>query len=143
MSGSEFFRPLKRTAELCRRDEQVAAADLPRDPRTATVAFPEFRQASERAGNMGFWGGGHEKTIPHARKPPAPGLKPRPPERHAIGHHFAGEIPGKSGGGAAFGRGHVSYHYIARADHRPSRHHFTRSETITRFTATYLRTLNS
>ena len=56
---------------------------------------------------MGFWGGRHEKTINHARKPPAPGIKPRPLKRHTISHHLAGEIPGKGGGGAAVGRGHV------------------------------------
>src|SRR5947209_15336759 len=91
-----------RRARAC--DEQVAATDLPRDPCSTHIAFPEFRHAPEVAGNVGFWGGGHEKTINHSRKPPAPGIKPRPLECNAIGHHFAGEIPGKSGGGAAVGR---------------------------------------
>ena len=81
-------------------DKQVARADLPRDPHPANVAFTEFRHAPEVAGNVGLWGGGHEKTIHHARKSPAPGIKPRPMECNAIGHHFAGEIPGKGGGGA-------------------------------------------
>src|SRR5438093_13626443 len=45
------------------RDKQVAPADLPRDPRPAHVAFPELRHPPEVAGNVGFWGGGHEKTI--------------------------------------------------------------------------------
>ena len=74
----EFFTGRRLEAHFVRRararDEQVAPADLPRDPRTTHVAFPEFRHAPEVAGNVGFWGGGHEKTIHHARKPPAPGI---------------------------------------------------------------------
>src|SRR5206468_7926190 len=66
-------------------DKQVAPADLPRDPRPAHVAFTELRHAPEVAGNVGFWGGGHEKTINYARKPPTPGIKPRPLECNAIG----------------------------------------------------------
>src|SRR5207244_7976977 len=80
-------------------------------PRPANVALPEFRRAPERAGNVGLWGGRHEKAIHHAWMPPAPGIKPRPPKRHPIGHHFAGEIPGKGGGRAAVGRGHLLCRY--------------------------------
>ena len=72
------------------RDEQFAGADLSRYPCPANVAFLEFRHAPEIAGNVGFRGGWHEKTIDHAGKPPAAGVKPRPLECHAISHYFAG-----------------------------------------------------
>src|SRR6267143_2722373 len=88
------------------RDKQVPATDLPCDPCPTHVAFPEFRHAPEVAGNVRFWGGGHKKTINHARKPPSPGIKTLPLERNAIGHHFAREIPWKSCGSAAVGRVH-------------------------------------
>src|SRR6266511_2529365 len=89
------------------RDEKVARTDFPSDPCTANVAFPEFRRAPERAGNVWLWCGRHEKTIHHARMPPAPSIKSRPLEPHTISHHLAGEIPGKGGGRAAVGRGHL------------------------------------
>ncbi len=85
------------------RDEQVARADLPRHPGAAHVPFAELGHAAQIAGNVRFRGGWNEKAIDDARKPPAPGKKPRPLERHAIGHHFASEIPGESGGSAAIG----------------------------------------
>src|SRR2546425_8901857 len=74
--------------------------------------FRKRRHSPKVAGDVGFWGGWHEKTIHHARKPPSPGIKPRPLERHAIGHHFAGEIPGKDCGRASVGRGGCLHHFF-------------------------------
>src|SRR5436190_5903608 len=91
-----------RRARAC--DKQVAATDLPRDPCPTHIAFTKLRHAPEVAGNVWLRGGGHEKTINHPWKPPSTRIKLRPVECNAVGHHFAGEIPGKSGGGAAFGR---------------------------------------
>src|SRR3989442_7770751 len=88
------------------RDEQVAPDDPPRDPCPTHVPFLKFRHAPQVAGNVWLRGGGHEKTINHARKSPATGIKPRPVKRNAIGNHFAGQIPGEGGGGAAVGRIH-------------------------------------
>src|SRR5439155_5952923 len=117
----EFFTGRRLEMHFVRRartrDEHVASMNLPRDPRSAHIAFTKLRHSPKVAGNVGFWGGGHEKTINHARKPPAPSIKPRPLERHAIGHHFAGEIPGKSGGGAAFGSARVHIFPIFESVH--------------------------
>src|SRR5438045_9744219 len=80
------------------RDEKVARTDFPSDPCTANVAFPEFRRAPERAGNVWLWCGRHEETIHHARMPLTPRIKSRPLERNTIIQHPAVDIQGTGAG---------------------------------------------